>query len=453
MTTLATSAPAQERAARTSRHHARGFWLVAYVFAVTMAFGAAPAPLYVLYAQQDHFGSFATTVIFAAYAIGVAVSLYLAGHLSDRFGRRRILAPAVVLNVIAAVVFLTWHAMGWLLLARFVSGLGIGMLTATATAHLTELHRTGRPAASPTLATVVGTAANIGGLGIGPLVTGFLAQHASRPLYTPYAVFAFLMLIGLLAIVLVPETVEPTADEWRYRPQKVAVPANVRAGFAAAAMLAFVSFAMFGFFTSLAPSFIAHTLGYTSHTLAGGVSFSVFGAAALAQIASMSWKPGALYALALAFLPVGLVLVVSAILTSSLPLLIGSGIVIGLGAGLGFKGAITTVVSLAPPTARGESLALLFLVAYIGMSLPVIALGVALEYVAIHAAMIAFGAVVLLLLALAAYLLRALRGERRSPERPPTCGNAGVPAQCRPAIERRRHHGLDLRAHAGDEGV
>ncbi|WGL52019.1 MFS transporter [Nocardioides sp. BP30] len=394
-----------------SRHHARGFWLIAFVFAATMAFAGAPAPLYVLYAREDGFSSFTVTVIFAAYAIGVAVSLYLAGHLSDRFGRRQLLVPAVLLNVVAGVMFLTWHQLGWLLAARFISGLGIGMLTATATAHLTELHRIARPDASPQRAAVVGTAANIGGIGLGPIVAGFLAQYAGRPLYTPYAVFVFLMLAGLLAVMLVPETVTPGVDAWRYRPQRISVPAEARAGFVAAAMLAFVSFAMFGFFTSLAPSFLSGTLHHTSHALAGTISFSVFGSAAVAQTLTGRWPSTRLYPVGLAVLAIGLVLVVAAILASSLALLVVAGVVVGVGAGTAFKAAVAAVIELAPPAARGETLAGLFLVGYLGMSVPVILLGVLLQYVAIHPSIIAFGVLMLALLTLAASLVAT--GRRR----------------------------------------
>ena len=404
---MSTTAP--DTTPATSRRHGLGFWLVAFVFATTMAFAAAPAPLYVLYAQEDGFGSFAVTVIFAAYAIGVAVSLYLAGHLSDRFGRRQVLMPAVLLNVIAAIMFLTWHQLGWLLLARFISGLGIGMLTATATAHLTELHRGARPGASPQRAAVVGTAANIGGIGLGPIVAGFLAQYVGRPLYTPYAVFAFLMLAGLLALIVVPETVPPASGDWRYRPQRVAVPPEARAGFVAAAMLAFVSFAMFGFFTSLAPSFISGTLHHTSHALAGTISFSVFGAAALAQVVTARWSPSRLYVVGLVVLPIGLVLVVAAILAASLALLVVAGIVAGAGAGTAFKAAVASVIELAPPAARGETLAGLFLTGYVGMSLPVILLGVLLQYVAIHSSILVFGVLMLALLAVAALMVTAGR--------------------------------------------
>ena len=42
---------------------ALGFWLVGYVFLVTMAFTAVPTPLYVLYESRDHLGSLMVTVI------------------------------------------------------------------------------------------------------------------------------------------------------------------------------------------------------------------------------------------------------------------------------------------------------------------------------------------------------------------------------------------------------
>ncbi|MDH2413858.1 MFS transporter [Nocardioides sp. CER19] len=413
ITPLTAVTPTAVTAPIGSRHHSRGFWLVAFLFAATMAFAGAPAPLYVLYAKEDGFGSLAVTVIFAAYAVGVAVSLYLAGHLSDRFGRRQVLAPAVLLNLLAALLFLTWHQLGWLLAARFTSGLGIGILTATATAHLTELHRTARPDASPHRAAVVGTAANIGGIGLGPLVAGFLAEYAGRPLYTPYAVFAFLMLAGLLALVLVPETVEPAIAEWRYRPQRVAVPPQARAGFVAAAMLAFVSFAMFGFFTSLAPSFLSGTLHHTSHALAGAITFSVFGSAAATQVLTARWAPSRLYAVGLVVLPVGLVLVVAAILAASLAMIAIAGVVVGVGAGTAFKAAVTSVIELAPPAARGETLAGLFLVSYVGMSLPVVLLGLLLQWAAIDPSIVAFGALMLVLLTLAAVLVRTSRPRRR----------------------------------------
>lgn len=84
MTTLVSRTSPAASAVPGSR---RGFWLVAYAFAVTMAFSAAPAPLYVLYQAKDGFGPFTVTLVFAVYAVGVLASLFLAYHVSDWAGR------------------------------------------------------------------------------------------------------------------------------------------------------------------------------------------------------------------------------------------------------------------------------------------------------------------------------------------------------------------------------
>ncbi|UZX03414.1 hypothetical protein F8G81_12925 [Arthrobacter sp. CDRTa11] len=92
------------------------------------------------------------------------------------------------------------------------------MLTATATAHLTELYSRARPRWGPRRAEVVSTAADIGGLGLGPLASGVLAEYVPSPLFTPYFVFALLLVIGALLLLAVPETVQAPVGPWVYRP-------------------------------------------------------------------------------------------------------------------------------------------------------------------------------------------------------------------------------------------
>src|SRR5262249_16349699 len=94
------------RARRAIFRHGPGFWVVAFAFLTAMAFSAVPTPLYVLYQHRDHFSSLMVTVVYAVYALGAIVSLFLAGHLSDRHGRRRILLTALLIEAAAAVLYL-----------------------------------------------------------------------------------------------------------------------------------------------------------------------------------------------------------------------------------------------------------------------------------------------------------------------------------------------------------
>ena len=281
-TTLPTLRETRLRAGQRLGHKS-GFWAAAFAFCAVLAYNAVPAPLYSIYQQRDGFSSLMLTVIFSVYAVGVVLSLFTVGHLSDWHGRRRLFAVSLGLCIASAVVFLFWRDLPGLLVGRFVGGLGVGAVTATATAWLGELHAGARPDASPRRAQVVSTAANLGGIGVGPLVAGVLAQWVADPLTIPYLVAIGAMLVGLMGVLISPETRLPVVPRPAYRPQRVSVPADALSRYVAAAVGAAMAFAVFGLFTSLAPAFLAGPLHHPSHALAGATAFAVFAAAVVSQ--------------------------------------------------------------------------------------------------------------------------------------------------------------------------
>ncbi|HEY1819077.1 MAG TPA: MFS transporter [Trebonia sp.] len=393
--TETTTGAAAPRTVVASRRHNTAFWIVGYVFAVTMAFSALPTPLYVLYQARDHFSTFMITVIFAAYAVGVVASLFLAGHLSDWVGRRRMILLAVLTNMLSGLLFLLWPATAGLIVARVVSGVSIGMLTATATAYLNELHATARPKAGTSRSEIVATAANLGGIGIGPLLAGLLAQYAGHPLVFPYLVSEALMLVGAVALAAAPETAMVLRAERRpaYRPQRVSVPPAQRQRFLAVALAGGALFALFGLFTSVAPSLLADLLHNDSHAVAGAVSFAVFGASAVAQILFGRASRRTQISLGIAAVLAGLALVTASVWLPSFWLLLVGGIVAGAGAGTAFRGLVATVISITPASARGEGLAGLFLGSYIGLAIPVVGLGIATLWVSMQVSVLGLAVV------------------------------------------------------------
>jgi MFS family permease len=378
-----------------SRRHNASFWIVGYAFAVTMAFSAVPTPLYVLYQARDHFSTFMITVIFAAYAVGVVASLFLAGHLSDWVGRRRMVLLAIVTNMVSGLLFLLWPATAGLIVARVVSGVSIGMLTATATAYLGELHAAARPGSGTTRSEIVATAANLGGIGLGPLLAGLLAQYAGHALVIPYLVSEALMLAGALALAAAPETANVLrgAERPAYRPQRVSVPEAHRPHFFAAAVAGGAVFALFGVFTSVTPSLLAGVLHNDSHAIAGVVAFAAFGAAAAAQVLFSRASRRTQVGLGLAAVLVGLALVTASVWLPSFWLLLVGGIVAGAGAGTAFRGLVATVIAITPASARGEGLAGLFLGSYVGLAIPVVGLGVATLWVSMQVSVLGLAVV------------------------------------------------------------
>jgi MFS family permease len=377
------------------RHHSFGFWVAALAFLVNMGFSAVPTPLYVLYQRRDHFSTITITLIYAVYAVGVIASLFLGGHVSDWIGRKRVFVPALLVNVLAAAIFLVAPSLVGLLVARVVSGVSVGLTTATATAYLAELHvgAVGGDRVGPR-GQIVATAANLGGIGFGPLVAGVLAQYAPQPLRLSYYLFGALLLVLALLVAVSPETTPRAVPAPRWRRQRIAVPPHARRTFFAATAAGVASFAVYGVFNSLAPSFLAGTLHETSHAVAGAVAFAAFASGALAQIALARLGMGATLRISGWVLIPGLALLVIGMWLPSLAVFVVGGVITGAGGGLVFRGALAAARETAPPQARAEVLAGYFLGAYIGLSVPVVALGIATQYIAARDAMLVFVALV-----------------------------------------------------------
>jgi MFS family permease len=147
-------------------------------------------------------------------------------------------------------------------------------------------------------------------------------------------------------------------------------------------------------FNSLVPSFLAGTLHETSHAVAGAVAFSAFAAGALAQIALGELSTITMLRRSVPLLIAGLVIFSAGMWIPSLAVFILGGVVTGAGAGLLFRGAMVAAASTAGSESRAEVLAGFFLGAYVGLSVPVIGLGVATTYAPARDVMLIFVALV-----------------------------------------------------------
>ena len=411
MSTTSALITATGPSARRGVGHRAGFWVAAAAFLVVMAYSTVPTPLWSLYQQRDGFSTFAITIAFAAYAVGVVISLFLAGHLGDTLGRRRILLPAIGLEIVSAVVFLVWPELAGLIVARVISGLGIGMLTATVTAHILDLHLKSRPGADPARGQIVSGAANLGGFGVGALISGVLARFVALPLVTPFVVFIVLLVLAFIGIALVPETATRPDVRRAYRPQRISVPRESRGRFLLAGGIAFAAFSVLGLFTSLAPIVVSGQLQITSKAVAGLIVFATFAAAAVSQIAVRPLGVRAQIVLGAVLLVVGIALLaVTVVASAGLALFVIGGVIAGGGAGTLFKAALAVAGSLASAANRGEVLAGIFLLGYVGLTVPVVGIGVATLSVSLAAALVGFAVIIIVIaLATALPLIASLR--------------------------------------------
>ncbi|MEY2230371.1 MFS transporter [Streptomyces sp. BF23-19] len=373
------------------------------VFAVCMAGTTLPTPLYGLYQEKFGFSELMVTVVYAVYAFGVIGVLLLAGNASDTVGRRPVLMAGLAFSAASAVCFLCATGMGWLYAGRLLSGLSAGLFTGAATAYVLEL----APKDSASRATFVATAANMGGLGCGPLLAGVLAQYAAWPLYLPFVVHLALVAVSAVVLARLPETVRDRQPLSTVRPQRPGLPPQVRSVFAPAAIASFVGFALFGVFTSVSPAFLAESLDVHNHAVSGLIVALAFFASTAGQLAVGRIGVARSLPLGCAGLLAGLALLAGALWWDLLALVVASAVVGGVGQGLAFRGALSAVAAASPPDRRAAVISMLFVVAYTGISLPVIGVGLLVGPIGLEGAGLVFIAcMAVLVVAAAGYLLR-----------------------------------------------
>ncbi|WP_044507085.1 MFS transporter [Gordonia sp. KTR9] len=383
--------------ASSSAPFGASFAAAVYAFTVIMLGTTLPTPLYAIYGEELGFGVTTTTVIFAVYAAGVIAALIGFGRWSDVIGRRKMLIAGAILSAVSAVVFLTAGPVWQLLLGRVLSGLSAGIYAGAATTAVIEL----APASWRGRAPAVATAANIGGLGLGPLIAGLLAEYAPAPLHTPFVLDLVLLVLVFVGIWRLPETVDVVPGV-RLSVQRLSVPADIRGVFVRASIAAFAGFAVMGTFTSVMPSFVTNILGIDDHAFTGFLVFVLFASSALTQIVigRMPTEPALIAGCALLILGTGLSIL--GLVAASTPALLGGAVICGVGQGMSFSKGLASVVAATPAGRKAEVTSTYFVVAYVAISIPIVGQGITAQYWGLRPAGIAFniGVAVLALVAL-----------------------------------------------------
>ena len=367
----------------------RPFAVTALALFVLLAGANLATPLYAVYRERFGFSSATLTVIFASYAIVLVVTLPFFGQLSDRLGRRRMIASGLAIGMVAQVLFVLATGVGWLLAARIVQGLALGVASGAAGAALVELE----PHGDARRAALLSTLAQAGGCAAGPALAGALAEWAPAPRMLCYLVGLCVTGLAALAVLRVPETAPPARGSRRLT--RPGVPRGIRADFVRVAVTASASWAVAAVFLSVVPSYAGDLLASDDLALLGAISALMLCASCAGQlIGRRAESERHAQAVGLGLLAAGLASLVLAFPARSLALVLAAAVLTGVGHGLGFLGAQGEVNRIAPPERRGEVTAAFYGCIYLGVAVLVISLGLVGLEVALSSAVAAFAAVV-----------------------------------------------------------
>jgi MFS family permease len=397
------------------------FWLMAVIFGALLFSASAPTPLYAVYQAQWHFSSTTLTIIFGIYGLGVLSALVAFGALSDRIGRRPVLAASLIAMIVGMLLFAAAQGVTWLVIARLVQGLAIGTASTAASAALLEL----QPDTRPGLGALAGATAPSFGLAFGSLITGLLVDFGPAPTVSVYVALIATFALALVAVARMPETACPSsqlADIWR--PRKMSVPRELRSRFALLSIGTAATWAIGGFYLSLGPSLAAELLHSPRRAIGGLVVFLLIGLGSFATLFLSGWTNRRAGYFGSICMVAGLLLVLLAISAGSAPLFFAGSVVLGSGWGPSYMAGFRAIAALAPPQHKAEILATLFFVNYLFFSLPAIIAGLVASHFGLHTAALAFGIVMTCMGAVAGLGIYA--ADHAGAAKPP----AGTPEPC-----------------------
>ncbi len=364
------------------------FWLLAVMYGLLLFSASAPTPLYGVYQAEWHFSPVMLTIVFGIYGLGVLTALVLFGALSDRIGRRPVLAAALIAVIASMLIFAAARNVDWLMAARLVQGLAVGLASTAASAALLELQPT------PGVGALTGATAPSFGLAFGSLITGLWVDFGPAPTVAVFLTLAVIGALGLVAVGFMPETAgqsDQPSNVWR--PRRISVPRALRSRFALLAIGTAATWAIGGFYLSLGPSLAAELLHSRRHAVGGIVVFALIGLGSFATLFVSGWTNRRAGYFGSVCLVVGLLLVLFAVSVESMPLFFLGSVIIGSGWGPSYMAGFRAVVAIAPPQHKAEILSALFVVNYLFFILPAIAAGLAATHFGLHTATLAFGAV------------------------------------------------------------
>ena len=385
--------------------HRSSLVFLAITLLTFLAASSAPTPLYHLYQEGLHFSAGMLTLIFGVYALSLLAALLTVGSLSDHLGRKPVIFTALVLNMLAMLLFINEGSVAWLIAARTVQGFATGMATAGLGAALLDTDRQQGP--------LVNSVAPLLGMACGAMGSSLLVEFAPLPTQLIYWTLLALMLVQALYVWRLPETVDRIPGAVASLRPTLHVPPQARRALWLSLPVDVAVWAMGGFYLSLAPSLVRAATGSTSNLIGGGL-VAVLTLSGALMIFTLRNRPASkVLRLGATLLAVGVALILTAVHSASLPLFFIATLIAGSGFGAGFLGALRSVVPLALPHERAGLMSAFYVLSYLAFCLPSLLAGNLIRSFGLIATTDGYGAV-LILLALGALVALLLQDSAKS---------------------------------------
>jgi MFS family permease len=330
------------------------------------------APLLPVMRDVHGLGQAPVNLVLAVYVLGLIPALMVGGPLSDRHGRRAVVRPALLFSAAGTLVTLTAHlgvgsTWGPVLLSagRMLTGVAVGLVLAAGASWLKEI--TARTDGDEGAAARRATAATSAGFGMGPLVSGPVAEWLPGPDVTP-------LLLHLAMTVVLTPLVWVTPEAGGRSPSRLRFPPSARSPrflFSVALWapwafgLATTSFAVL---PPLVTDGVSAPVAYTGLVAGVAMLTGTFVQPWAGRLPADARITPPMYALGTAVL--GMCTAVVVVATHAVWFLVPTAVVLGTAYGIMMVSGLREVQRIAAPGELGSLTAVFYALTYLGFFVP-----------------------------------------------------------------------------------
>lgn len=201
-----------------SEQHRQGKWLefcaIATIPLVLVLGNSMIIPVLPDLQRALNINQFQSSLVITLFSVSAALFIPLLGYLSDRFSRKAIIIPALIVYGAAGVLAgfaAIWESYAWLIVARTLQGIGAAGTAPIAMALVGDLYQGGTESQALGLT----EASNGAGKVLSPIIGSLFALIVW---YAAFFAFPFFCLLSLLAVIFILR--EPKSDK---KPQSLKI--------------------------------------------------------------------------------------------------------------------------------------------------------------------------------------------------------------------------------------
>ncbi|GAA0464448.1 MFS transporter [Alkalibacillus silvisoli] len=168
-------------------------------------------PVLPVFEQEIGITPFQSSMIITSYSIAAILVIPLAGYLSDRYGRKMIMVPGLILTFIGGLIagvasLLVENPFGWIILGRIFQGLGAAGALPIILPLVGDLYKDDDEKASSCLGLV--ETSNTFGKVLSPIIGAFFATVLWYLPFFSISAFSLISLIAVIFFIKVPKEKE-----------------------------------------------------------------------------------------------------------------------------------------------------------------------------------------------------------------------------------------------------